>query len=123
MMESEEREPKAEILEPEIEEGNVEYKLKMNPQDSYRLEQLATQMQWRIEEGDGHAIYRLGVRNNGMKQGIGGKELEKSFDTLRMLCKKVGATMKVLSRTDGKEEGTFVFKIMVKQYKFDYNFI
>ena len=32
------------LLEPEVEEGNVEYKLKMNPPDAYRLEQLATQM-------------------------------------------------------------------------------
>ncbi len=111
------------MLKPEVEEGNVEYKLKMNPIDSYRLEQLATQMQWRIEEGGGHAIYCLGVRNNGDQEGIGGKELEKSFDTLRQLCKKIGAKMEVLSRTEGKDEGTYVVKIKVTQHKFDEEFI
>lgn len=111
------------VFEPEVEEGNVEYKLKMNPPDSYRLEQLATQMQWRIEEGEGCAIYRLGVRNNGVQQGIGGKELEKSFNTLRQLCKKIGAKMKVVSKSSGKEEGTYVFEVMIKQHDFDENFI
>lgn len=110
-------------LASEVEEGNVEYKLLINPSNEDRLEQLATQMQWRIEEGEGHAIYYIGVRDNGIQRGIGGKTLECSFKTMRVLCNKVGATMKVLSRKKGEEDGTFVVEILVQQLKFKDNFI
>lgn len=38
-------------LEPEPQEGNIEYKLKLINPSPGRLEQLVTQMKWRLEEG------------------------------------------------------------------------
>ncbi len=38
-------------IEREPEEGNIEYKLKLAPPTEERLQQLTTQMAWRIEEG------------------------------------------------------------------------
>lgn len=41
-----------EMLPPEIEQGNVEYKLKLINPSPNRLQQLVTQMKWRLEEGN-----------------------------------------------------------------------
>ena len=49
------------MLPPEDAEGNVEYKLKLvEPTDS-RFEHLVTQMKWRLREGQGEAIYEIGM--------------------------------------------------------------
>jgi GTPase len=52
-------------LSPEIEEGNIEYKRYLINLDTNRLEQLSTQMKWRLAEGNNEAIYYLGVDDDG----------------------------------------------------------
>lgn len=41
----------SEFLPPELEEGNVEYKLKLVRPSCSRFEHLVTQMKWRLREG------------------------------------------------------------------------
>ena len=53
-------------FEQEEDEGKVEYKLKLYPKpDSIRLEKLASQMNFRLTEGNGEAIYELGIADSG----------------------------------------------------------
>ena len=54
------------FLSPEIEEGNIEYKrCLIDFPDIHRLEELKSQMIWRIKEGGGEAIYYLGINDDG----------------------------------------------------------
>lgn len=46
-------------LPPEVEEGNVEYKLKLLPSNDQRKNQLTSQLQWRLTE-HGECYYMLG---------------------------------------------------------------
>lgn len=46
-------------LPPEVEEGNVEYKLKLLPGSDQRRNQLTSQLQWRLTE-HGECYYMLG---------------------------------------------------------------
>ena len=41
----------------EIEEGNIEYKRKLTMTNIDRFDTLITQMNWRLNEGNGEAIY------------------------------------------------------------------
>ncbi len=50
----------------EIEEGNIEYKRFLYNLTESRLNHLAAQMNWRINEGNGICHYYLGVCDNGM---------------------------------------------------------
>lgn len=52
-------------LPPEIERGNIEYKLKLIDPSPVRFEHLVTQMKWRLQEGLGEAIYEIGVSDDG----------------------------------------------------------
>ena len=71
-----------------MEEGNIEYKLKLvNPSDS-RLEHLVTQMKWRLQEGQGEAIYEIGVEDNGLLTGLTHVELQSSIDTLHNMASR-----------------------------------
>lgn len=49
-----------EWLEPESDEGNVEYKLRLKDPSTMRFQQLVTQMKFRLSEGNGECFYYLG---------------------------------------------------------------
>jgi hypothetical protein len=70
-----------EALPPEVEEGNVEYKLKLMDPTPSRLEHLVTQMKWRLQEGQGEAIYQIGVEDCGLLAGLTDEEMKASLRT------------------------------------------
>ncbi|KAH6941785.1 hypothetical protein HPB50_023591 [Hyalomma asiaticum] len=83
-------------LPPEAAEGNVEYKLKLvNPSQS-RLEHLVTQMKWRLREGQGEAIYEIGVEDGGLLVGLSASDMAASLATLQCMATKLGASLTVL---------------------------
>jgi GTPase len=84
----------------EIEEGNVEYKLKLVDPTPERLEhvrsshlplpglqtepsrcvvQLTSQLKWRLFEGSGEAFYEIGIEDNGTARGLSPADLDKSI--------------------------------------------
>lgn len=116
-----------ESLPPEVEEGNVEYKLKLvNPSPS-RLEHLVTQMKWRLKEGDGEAIYEIGVEDNGMFVGLTREELDFSLNTLNVMASKLGAHTTLLRRHAVTEvengPSRLVAEVLVRRVPDDQQFI
>ena len=57
----------------------------MNPTES-RLEHLITQMKWRLEEGEGEAIYEIGVEDNGLLMGLSKTDLDASMESLQTMA-------------------------------------
>jgi elongation factor 1-alpha len=86
--------------EPEIYDGNTEYKLVLEPKDNKRLKGLTTQMGFRLREGNGRAIYWLGIMDNGYALGITKDLLDKSIDILKSIAESLGARIQILSQPD-----------------------
>ncbi|CAE6455464.1 unnamed protein product [Rhizoctonia solani] len=82
-------------LVPEVEEGNVEYKLKLSPSPE-RLTRLITQLKWRLLEGGGQALYEIGVGDGGQLIGLPRHEMERSLDALEKMAGELGATVVIL---------------------------
>ncbi|CAE6467604.1 unnamed protein product [Rhizoctonia solani] len=82
-------------LVPEVEEGNVEYKLKLSPSPE-RLTRLITQLKWRLLEGGGQALYEIGVGDGGQLVGLPRREMEGSLDALERMAGELGATVVIL---------------------------
>ena len=57
-------------LGPEQFEGNVEYKLKLVDPSPDRFDRLVTQLKYRLTEGDGEALYEIGVGDDGTPYGL-----------------------------------------------------
>ena len=57
-----------EWLEPESDEGNVEYKLRLKDPSTMRFQQLVTQMKFRLSEGNGECFYYLGEPGASMQE-------------------------------------------------------
>ena len=69
-------------LPAEDEFGNKEYKLKLIEKEQDKYDRLASQMIYRLFEGDGKAIYILGVSDNGNVIGISEEELDETIETI-----------------------------------------
>ncbi len=78
-------------LEPEDYYGNIEYKRYLIDVDNIRLEELATQMKWRLVEGDGEAIYYFGVEDDGEPYFITQEQLNETLNNFNTLLEKNNA--------------------------------
>ena len=81
------------FLPPEIESGNKEYKLKILDKSINKLEKLASQLKWRLQEGNGIAEYYIGVADNGDILGINKNDYLVSLKNLNKITKIINATI------------------------------
>ncbi|XP_035387677.1 GTP-binding protein 2 isoform X2 [Electrophorus electricus] len=113
-------------LPPEVEEGNIEYKLKLVNPTQYRFEHLATQMKWRLQEGRGEAVYQIGVEDNGLLVGLTEAEMRASLRTLHRMAEKVGADITVLREREvdyDSEEPRKITEVLVRKVPDDQQFL
>ncbi|KAH9914185.1 uncharacterized protein BXZ73DRAFT_55093 [Epithele typhae] len=87
-------------LVPEVEEGNIEYKLKLTNISNGRFARLVTQLKWRLLEGGGQAYYELGVADSGALIGLTRADLEESLGTLEMMAGEIGASVIVVKEIE-----------------------
>ena len=78
-------------LPPEIESGNQEYKLRITNKSNDRIEQLASQLKWRLQEGQGNAEYFIGVADDGTIPGINYYDYIASLKNLIKMTKIIEA--------------------------------
>jgi len=82
---------------PECGTGRIEYKWKLCSKQAERIVQLTTQMNFRLTEGRGEAVYRIGVHDDGVPEGLTDADLFESLVTVRSMAKELGVSM-VISR-------------------------
>jgi len=116
-------------LPPEIEEGNIEYKLKLVNPTQCRVEHLITQMKWRLREGDGEAIYEIGVEDNGIMSGLLKDELDSSVSTLQYMATRLDAETLIVREStiefhDGDDnENRYAVEVLVRKIPNNQEFI
>jgi elongation factor 1-alpha len=103
-------------MEAEQFDGNCEYKLKLIGKTDDRLETLASQMRYRMDEGKGdHCYYYLGVADDGSMVGITVPEYDESYDTLTYIADINSYTIELLTTTTVCEEKN-IYEIIVREH-------
>jgi len=87
-------------LVPEIEQGNVEYKLRLLNPTAERFTRLVTQLKWRLLEGGGQAYYELGVADSGQLVGLSRIHLEQTLQTLEEMAGEIGASVIIVKEIE-----------------------
>jgi GTPase len=75
-------------------------------------------MKWRLREGQGEAIYEIGVEDNGVLTGLAEYEMTVSLQTLQQMAYKLGATTTILRErlVDGDNgSGRKVAEVLVRK--------
>jgi len=91
--------------------GNIEYKLKLVSKSSERIQELATQMCFRLEEGNGECIYVIGVEDDGNPLGISEDDMRESLKTLEQIAKKLEVELNIFYWGLGKSENSILCQV------------
>eukprot|EP00798_Chlamydomonas_sp_ICE-L_P006225 gene6225-2842_t len=95
------RDPKLPCMAPEKHDGNVEYKLQLHPPSAARFQQLITQMNFRLSEGNGECYYAVGVEDDGYPKGLDDVQLESSAAVLHLMANTLNACVRVVKYMPG----------------------
>lgn len=101
-------------MEAENDEGNIEYKLKINPESDKRKNELVTQMGYRLNEGYGECIYMLGVKDNGELEGINENEYTSSMKHLNDMILLNDSIIVNVSKRE-VNLGKSIYEIMIRE--------
>ena len=82
-------------IKPENDYGNTEYKLKLVDFTLDRVDHLTTQMIFRLNEGFGNAIYKVGVEDNGVVLGISEAEMKQTMSVLFYMARNLNGNIVV----------------------------
>lgn len=55
-------------------------------------------MKWRLREGQGEAIYEIGVGDDGFLHGLSRSDMDVSLDTLGNMARRLGASVTILRK-------------------------
>jgi len=79
------------VVEPEIENGNIEYKRQLLNCTATRLEKLKTQLSYRLDEGNGCCIYRIGCEDDGCHSLVDYDACAETAKTLEYLARSLNS--------------------------------
>lgn len=79
-------------------------------------------MKWRLREGNGEAIYEIGVEDSGILAGLSNWDMTASLQTLEKMALKLGATTTIL-RQRALDNGRSVAEVIIQHYEFVYMFL
>lgn len=74
--------------------GNREYKRKLIYCEQQKFSKRCTQMLFRLHEGDGKAVYLIGIEDNGDITGLTMDELNKSLNNIIKISNNIDAQIK-----------------------------
>ena len=92
-------EPEVMAMEPESDDGNVEYKLKLTDATDLRVQRLASQMRYRCDEGGSECIYRLGVEDDGTMTGLTDEDYQSTMRCIRSAAAMNSYSVHALCKT------------------------
>jgi GTPase len=110
---------------PEKYYGNKEYKFFLDSKDKRKkniLEKKATQMLFRIHEGNGIAKYIVGIKDNGEAIGINKKKLYSSLINLHKIANIIKADLKKIRFYTGSNGFIFVAHVTRNIERFELTF-
>jgi len=90
------------LVAPEKEDGIVEYKRQLHNCSGERLEKLKTQMSYRLDEGRGCCIYRIGVEDDGCHSLLSYEDCKETAETLELLARSLNAVVLELKMIQGE---------------------
>ena len=109
------------MLKPEEEEGNIEYK-RLISNNMNRLEALASQMKWRLTEGNGECYYYIGIEDNGSISKLNRISLLKSLRNLRKVVDIINSEIIKVEMMEYEKYEYLIVKIK-KDFNSNYLFL
>lgn len=101
---------------PKRENKNIEFKEKLSPHVHLKEEKkqhLASQMKFRLENGDGIAIYIIGADDKGSAKGLSEIEFEESINVLKIIARENNSKLEKIEKF--QENGKIIARVLIKR--------
>ena len=98
--------------------GNIEYKLHLKYLDENKYEKYATQLKYRVLEGNGQAIYIIGIHDKGYVIGIDKKDIDITIKKINYISNIVQCSIKTILYCECNKKHFLIIKIVAN---FDIN--
>ena len=102
------------IFYSEPEKGNLEYKLHLRYFDYNKFQRYSTQLKYRILEGEGEAIYIIGINDNGHVMGLNQYEITETISKFNYVCENVLCKITLVIKSTFKNRVFLIFKVIAK---------
>ena len=107
----------------EIEEGNIEYKQRLDKKDLSKIKKMASQMLWRLNEGKNIygnyvAHYYIGINDNGSIEKLKEDVIDVSIHVLENVCSKCNAEITFVDKIS-VDDCHFVAQVSVTKFMSD----
>ena len=106
------------LLDQEIEEGNIEYKRCLTNIDDKRREEFISQMLWRIKEGNGEAIYYLGVEDDGTFYNWNKNEIKQTIESFKKIVSMAKLKIVRITKnyyTNNQNKKNYYLKVVIRE--------
>jgi len=106
------------LLDKEIEEGNIEYKRCLTNIDDRRREEFISQMLWRIKEGNGEAIYYLGVEDDGTFYNWNKNEIKQTIESFKKIVSMAKLKIVRITKnyyTNNQNKKNYYLKVVIRE--------
>lgn len=97
--------------------GNIEYKRYFNQKDEGRKDKYTTQLNFRVNEGLGKAIYLVGVNDDGSIYGLTDKEINLNVEYLDSMCYNLDFSIKLLMRCSFQNKKFLIVRICSNNFR------
>ena len=84
------------FFDKESNDGNIEYKLNLSNMSKIKFQKYSTQLKYRILEGNGIAIYIIGISDNGFIFGISNYEINYTINLFNYICNNVNCKIDLI---------------------------
>ena len=98
------------IFYSEPEKGNLEYKLHLGDFDYEKFQRYSTQLKYRILEGEGYAIYIIGISDRGNVVGLPENQIQYTIDKFTHICKNVCCKVNLILKCVFKNRHFLIIK-------------
>ena len=93
--------------------GNIEYKQGFMHMTPKKIKKYATQLKFRVIEGNGNAVYIIGVKDNGDIMGIHNKHINNYINIMNKMCDEVEVeieSFKIITLSPNHKMMIFILK-------------
>lgn len=99
------------IFNKELNTGNIEYKLNLCNMSANKFQKYSTQLQFRILEGNGSAVYIIGVNDYGYVIGIPDSEFNYTINLFNMICENIKCKIDLIIKCKLQNIRFLIFKV------------
>ena len=100
-------------MQPENNEGNIEYKYKLTNLNADKISNRMTQMIYRVNEGSGEAFYHIGIMDDGTPLGLSEAEYIESVKNLYLIATNIECSVTKLS--ESAINGIYIGEFLIRE--------